>query len=108
MVKGKSLQQMVLGNLDIYMQKNEFGHSYHIQKSTQNVSKKLNIKSEKLEEKVWGSLLTLDWAKIFWTSKTQATGSSRHGAVETNPTKNYEVAGLIPGLVQWVKDPVLP
>ena len=25
-----------------------------------------------------------------------------------NPTRNHEVAGLIPGLVQWVKDPVLP
>ena len=27
------------------------------------------------------------------------------GAAETNPTRNPEVAGLIPGLVQWVKDP---
>ena len=26
----------------------------------------------------------------------------------TNPTRNDEVAGLIPALVQWVKDPVLP
>ena len=30
--------------------------------------------------------------------------SSRHGAVETNPTRNHEVADLIPGLSQWVKD----
>ena len=25
----------------------------------------------------------------------------------TNPTRNHEVAGLIPGIPQWVKDPEL-
>ena len=24
-----------------------------------------------------------------------------------NPTRNYEVVGSVPGLPQWVKDPVL-
>ena len=34
--------------------------------------------------------------------------SSLGGTVEMNPTRNHEVAGLIPGLTQWVNNPVLP
>ena len=33
--------------------------------------------------------------------------SSCHGTVETNPTRNHEVAGSILGLTPWVTDPAL-
>ena len=35
-------------------------------------------------------------------------GSSRRGAVETNPARNHEVVGSIPGLTQGVKDGAWP
>ena len=42
-----------------------------------------------------------------YLGKTILWGSSHCGAVETNPTRNHRVVGLIPGLTQWVKDPAL-
>ena len=41
------------------------------------------------------------------TIKDFEVGSSHCGTVETNPTRNHEVVGSIPGLAQWVKDPAL-
>ena len=40
--------------------------------------------------------------------KYRSWRSSRCGAVEMNPTSDHEVVGSIPGLVKWVKNPVLP
>ena len=37
--------------------------------------------------------------------KRQIPRSSHCATVGTSPTRNLEVAGLIPGLAQWVKDP---
>ena len=39
--------------------------------------------------------------------KIKTIRSSCHGVAEMNPTSNHEVAGLIPGLAQWVEDPAL-
>ena len=38
-----------------------------------------------------------------WLSKVQGPGAPI-GHSGNNPTRNHEVADLIPGLAQWVKD----
>ena len=50
----------------------------------------------------------LDLVYTLGVEKHEVKKSSHRGAVATNLTRNHEVAGSIPGLVQWVKDPALP
>ena len=61
--------------------------------------------------------MTKNYAFLAYTSKFPKNNHSKafkifrsfcHCEGETNPTRNHEVVGSIPGLVQWVKYLALP
>ena len=55
----------------------------------------------------WGTVLWELWDKDI-EILNRDTGVPVVAQWLTNPTRNHEVAGLIPALAQWVKNPALP
>ena len=47
----------------------------------------------------------IHYHKLYVFNQYYVFRSSRRGTAEMNPARNYEVAGSIPGLAQWIKDP---
>ena len=64
-------------------------------------SRVLNVASKNIMQAM---CIILNFLVAALGEKKVKLGSSHHGAAETNPTRNHEVVGLIPGLNQWLKD----
>ena len=63
---------------------------------------------KKRKERKGKKTLIVLLTQVFHIFKKSMPGSSHCGEAETNLTSNHEVAGLISGLTQWVKDLALP
>ena len=79
MRKGKSLQQIVLRNLDSHMQKNAIDPQPHIaQKKKKRIHKDLNAKTETLkylEENTRGDLFNMTLGNDFFNMTPKASGT---------------------------------
>ena len=67
----------------------------------------LNNFSEYFPNRAFSLILNFQWdqKKHSFPNKTkQKKRSSHHDTAESNPIRNHEVVGLIPGLTQWVQD----
>ena len=80
--------------MDNLEEMNKFLEKYHLVRLNQDETEKMS-----------GQITSTETETVI---KKLPRGSSHHGTAETNQTGNHEVVDLIPGLTQWVKDPLLP